>query len=63
MTTKVGVGEYKYSVAVDWQTLPDGYEWSEATNIIDIKAYISVTEFEDDINNCYGYINYSNNIK
>jgi len=48
MTTKVGVGEYKYSVAVDWQTLPDGYEWSEATSVaVDSKDRVYVFNRSD----------------
>ncbi|HCH09414.1 MAG TPA: hypothetical protein DEW32_09500, partial [Dehalococcoidia bacterium] len=30
----MGSGEFKYEVAVDWETIPDGYQWREVAGVI-----------------------------
>ena len=32
-TTKLGAGEFEYEVAVDWESMPPGYSWLEATSV------------------------------
>ena len=31
---QLGSGEFKYEVAVDWETIPDGYQWREVAGVI-----------------------------
>ena len=43
MTTKVGTGEHTYEVDIDWQTVPAGYQWREATSVaVDSKDTVFV---------------------
>ncbi|MBE12997.1 MAG: hypothetical protein CL744_05315, partial [Chloroflexi bacterium] len=31
---QLGSGEFRYNVAVDWETIPDGYQWREVAGVI-----------------------------
>ena len=32
-TTRLGAGEFQYEVAFDWESMPPGYSWREATSV------------------------------
>ena len=33
-TVQLGSGQFRYEVAVDWETFPEGYQWREVAGVI-----------------------------